>query len=389
MPAPRWISSGELQERRQQWRQLACASEFPSAFSDPAWLLSWWQSFGEQHEPWTYAWEDDDGSLRGLALLALGRSRLARELSFAGGSWNGLDTLVCAPGTEDEFARLLLRALVERAGEWDVWRILRLRTDCPLARMLLGGAEGLRCAAHDVRLQPYLPLPADVGSYEAQFGSKQRSTQRRKWRKLTALGASARVIADSGEAQPALRELLALRRARAQEQGQRYRHMDDRYEHFLSQAVGELLPDGARLWMLELDGGTLASRLNLIEGEREHSYLLGLGSDHANLSPGNSLELEAIRSAIEQGRTEFELGPGRDEYKYRLGGRDREIAKMVIASPTLRGRTATAVAAADLRLRDSAAAERLRARMGVASERATAAERPAESDTAAPATEQA
>jgi len=377
MPAPRWMAFGELQQCRRQWRRLAERSDFPTAFSDPAWLLAWWQNYGEQHEPWSYAWEDEQGGLRGLALLALGRSRLTRELSFAGGSWNGLDTLVCAPGAEEEFARLLMQALSERAGEWDVWRIQRLRTDCALARMLLGRGERLRSAAHDLRLQPFLELPGDVEAYEARFGSKQRSTQRRKWRKLTGLGAVARVIADRDEAQPALHELLALRRARAQEQRQRYKHMDERYERFLTEAVGDLLPGGVRLWTLELDGATLASRLNLIEGAREHSYLLGLGNDHANLSPGNSLELEAIRSAIEQGRTEIELGPGRDQYKYRLGGRDREIARLVVASPTLRGRTATAAAAADLRLRDSAAAETLRGRMGIASERGAIAAAPA------------
>jgi CelD/BcsL family acetyltransferase involved in cellulose biosynthesis len=368
----RWIPFAELQSRREQWRDLARAGEFPTAFSDPAWLLSWWQSFGEQHEPWTFAREGDDGTFQGLALLALGHARFTRQLIFAGGSWNGLDTLLCLPGGEAEFSRSLIGALVERRERWDVWRAQRLRADSALARILIDGGAELRAAAHDLRLQPFLELPADVESYEARFGSKQRSTQRRKWRKLTALGAQARVIEDRDEARAALAELLALRRARAQEQGQRYKHMDERYERFLQAAVAELLPDGARLWTLELDGATLAGRLNLLQGSREHSYLLGLGEGHANLSPGSALELQAIQSAIEQGRTELELGPGRDDYKYRLGGQDRQVARLVVASPTARGRAAGAVAAADLRLRDSAGAELLRRRMGIASERAGA-----------------
>lgn len=378
MPGCRWIGLVELEDRHVEWRRLAAESEFPTAFADPAWILAWWQSFGEAHEPWTFLLEDADGSFRGLAPLALERSRLSRTIRFAGGSWNGLETLICAPGVEAEFSDLLLQALRERSKEWDLWRIQRLRTDSALARTLLNGSGSLRAAAHDLRLQPYLELPADVERFEAQFGAKQRSTQRRKWRKLSELGAAVRVVEDQEEVSSTLATLLELRRSRAIAQNQRYKHMDARYESFLLTAVRGLLPDGARLWRLDLDGRMLASRLNLIQGPREHSYLLGLGDEHASLSPGNSLELQAINEAIRQGRTELELGPGRDVYKYRLGAHDREVARLVVGSASVRGRTVTSLAAADLRLRDSAAAEALRQRQGITSERAKSASRPTE-----------
>lgn len=370
MTGARWIGQTELEERRVEWRRLDGESEFPTAFSDPAWILAWWRAYGAGHEPWTFAQEDADGSLVGLALLALGRSRLRRTLIFAGGSWNGLETLICRPGAEAAFTGLLMDALGERRREWDTWRVQRLRTDSALARALLDGGGRLHAAAHDLRLQPYLELPADVDAFEAQFGAKQRSTQRRKWRKLSELGAEARVVEEPGEVEATLRLLLELRRARAIAQKQRYKHMDARYEGFLLEAVQGLLPQGARLWRLDMDGEMLASRLNLIQGSREHSYLLGLGDGHANLSPGNMLELQAINEAIRQGRTELELGPGRDVYKYRLGGRDREVVRLVASSGSARGRALTSVSATDLRLRDSAAAEALRRRQGIASERA-------------------
>ena len=158
----RWIGLAELQERRPAWRRLAAESAFPTAFSDPAWLLAWWESFGEGHEPWTFALEDDDGSFRGLALLALGRSALTRNLIFAGGGWNGLESLLCAADAEADFSRSLIEALAERRREWDIWRIQRLRTDSALAQTLLGGGGRLHAAAHDLRLQPFLELPADV-----------------------------------------------------------------------------------------------------------------------------------------------------------------------------------------------------------------------------------
>jgi len=375
----RWMTLQELEHRRAEWRALATGSEFPTVFVDPGWILAWWDSYGEQHEPWLYGLEDRDGSLRGLAPLALRRGRVARTLHFAGGRWNGLETLVCAPGSEAELTASLLDALAERSSEWDVWRTQRLRAGCALERTLLNGDGPLRASAHDRRLQPFVTLPGDVASFEASFSSKERGAQRRKWRRLAELGAIARLVVDPDEAPGAVGVLLELRRRRAIALGQGHEHMDARYQRFLVQAVGGMLPDGVRLWTLELDRRSLASCLHFVQGPREHTYTQGIADDYVNLSPGNSLELHAMREAIGQGRTEFELGPGRDDYKYRLGARDREVTRLVAASEAARGRALTRVLAADLRLRNTAAADALRRRRGLTPERgeAVGAQQPA------------
>jgi CelD/BcsL family acetyltransferase involved in cellulose biosynthesis len=372
MPDCRWITLAELDDRQTEWRQLALGSSFPTAYADPAWILAWWQHYGDAREPWSLALEDRrDGSLRGLALLARGRSPFGRKLTFAGDGWNGLESLICAPGAEAELSEGLITALGERRREWDVWRVQRLPTASVLARTLLDGEGDLRAAAHDLRLQPFLDLPAEIDAFEARFGGKQRSTQRRKWKRLIALGAVARLVSAPDEIDSSMRVLLDQRRQRAISQGQRYKHMDTRFERFLVDAVGRLLPAGARLWLLELDGSVLASRLNLVQGPREHSYLLGLGDEHANLSPGTSLEHHAICQAIGEGRTELDLGPGRDAYKYRLRACDRELTRLVVSSESLRGRGVTGLAAADLRLRNTGAADVLRRRRGLTPERVT------------------
>jgi len=371
MPGCRWLTLAELQERHIEWRRLAAGSEFPTAFSDPAWILAWWRHYGGDHEPWSLALEARDGSLRGLALLACRQSPLARTLMFAGHGWNGLDTLIAAPGAEADLTASLLDALAERRAQWDVWRVGRLPTASLLARSLLDGAGPLRAAAHDLRLQPFLELPADVETFERRFGAKQRNTRRRKLRRLIELGAVPHLVSDPEEARSSLLGLLELRRRRAAALGQRYKHMDARFESFILEAVRGLLPDGARLWVLELGGEMLASRLDLLQGPCEHSYLLGLGETHPHLSPGSSLEWHAIQEAIRQGRSEFELGPGRDAYKYRLRARDRELARLVVASGSVRGSGVTRVSAADLWIRNTAAADALRRRRGLTPERAS------------------
>jgi CelD/BcsL family acetyltransferase involved in cellulose biosynthesis len=365
----RWITLDELESRRAEWHELASTSEFPTAFADPGWVLPWWRTYGRRHQPWCLALEDADGSLRGLALLACRRRLLTRMLVFAGEDWNGLETMLCAPGLESRFSELLLEELAARRQDWDVWRVRRLPTQSCLARLLLEGDGPLKAAARDFRLQPFITLPQDGAAFESRFGSKQRGTQRRKWRRLLELGTSARLVSDPAEIEPAVHRLLELRRGRAIAMGQRHTHMDARYERFLVDAVRELGTNGTRLWTLELDGQTLVMRLDLVQGEREHSYMLGLSDGHTALSPGSSLERHAILEAIAEGRTELDLGPGRDEYKYRLGAIDRELARMVVLSPSPRGRTIGTTAAINLRLRKTGAAELLRRWRGINAER--------------------
>jgi CelD/BcsL family acetyltransferase involved in cellulose biosynthesis len=366
----------ELKRRRAEWHELAVNSELPTAFADPAWVMAWWRAYGENHEPWCLSLQDADGSLLGLALLACRRTPLARTLTFAGNAWNGIDTLLCAPGCEPELSALLLDELTARRREWDVWRVRRLPAEACLTQQLLDGRGPLRAGAHDLRLQPFLTLPRDGAAFESRFGSKQRNTRRRKWRRLLELGASPRLVCAPDEVEPAVGELLALRRSRARAQGQRHAHMDARFERFIVDAVRGLMPDGVRLWTLNAEGQTLAMRLNLVQGAREHSYLLGLGDAHTTLSPGSSLERHAILEAIAEGRTELDLGPGRDEYKYRLGAVDRELTRVVVASPSPRGVIVSATATIDLRLRGTAIAEALRRGRGMTSGHGTAGSSP-------------
>jgi CelD/BcsL family acetyltransferase involved in cellulose biosynthesis len=369
----RWITLDELESRRAEWHELAATGEFPTAFADPGWVLPWWRTYGECHDAWCLVLEDTDKSLRGLALLACRGRSLARTLTFAGEDWNGLETLLCAPGLESRFSSLLIEELAARRADWDVWRIRRVPTKSCLAQLLLKGDAPLKAAAHDVRLQPFITLPEDGAAFESRFGSKQRSTQRRKWRRLVELGATPRLVSDPAEIEAAVQRLLELRRKRAIAMGQRHAHMDGRFERFLIDAVRELGRDGTRLWTLEAEGQTLVMRLDLVQGTRGHSYLLGLSDEHTALSPGSGLERHAILEAIAEGRTEFDLGPGRDEYKYRLGATDRELTRVVVLSPSFRGRILGTTAVTDLRLRGTSAAGALRRWRGMSSERGTAA----------------
>lgn len=371
MVTARWIESDELHQRREEWRELAGASAFPSIYVDPRWVLPWWKHYGDRARPWSLALEDGSGALVGLALLAGERSRAARMLTFAGGRWNGFDAPLSAPGSERDVAQALLGALRDRGREWDLWRIGRTPLDSALAAALLDGQGALRAAGHDLRLQPFVELPGTIELFESRFGSRRRNDFRRKWRKLVESGAELRQIEDPAQVANAIERLLELRRDRAVAAGQSHSEMDGRFEAFLSEVVSAMLPGAVRLWLLELDGRLLAGKLNFVQSWREHGYIVAVGDEQLSLSPGHSLERQTIHAEIEQGRSELELGPGRGDYKYHWGASDRETTRIVVASPTLRGRAHGRCAAIGLGLRDSRLAETLRERRGVVPERAT------------------
>ena len=366
MPACRWITLAELERRFSEWQALADAAGFPSAYASPGWILAWWQHYGAGSEPWCLAQEDEAGSLCCLALLARGNGPLVRPLRFAGGRWNGMDTLLCAPGLEEQFSAELLRALAARRSEWDLWLIQRLPATAALAGMLLEATATLRVRRPTIRLQPFLELPGTPAEYEARLQSKHHKDQRRKWRRLAELGASPRLVSDPAEIESALQTLLELRRGRSEAQGHRGTQMDARYEQFLLQVVRGMPASSALLWILEIEGQPLAALLNLAAGNRAHGVITAMGEAHAKLSPGTMLEHRAIADSIERGHTEFDLGPGRDEYKYRLGAVDRRMLRVRVASPSRRGSIVGALADIDLSLRETAVADMLRTRRGIA-----------------------
>ena len=136
-----------------------------------------------------------------------------------------------------------------------LWRLGRLPIGSSSATPCSAVEPTLRSAAHDVRLQPYVELPAQIDVFESRFAGKRRTEFRRKWRRLQEAGAEMKLVSDPDEAPQARRATARPASCAAPRRWARTRRRWTRDSSaFITDRRGDMLPDGVRLWTLEIDG---------------------------------------------------------------------------------------------------------------------------------------
>ena len=88
------------------------------------------------------------------------------------------------------------------------------------------------------------------------------------------------------------------------------------------------------LWLAFLEVGEVkaAAAANFDYKNKLWGYNSGVGRDFMELSPGWVLLGHQIQWACEHGRTEFDFMRGDEEYKYRFGGVNKYVMRVVIIS---------------------------------------------------------
>jgi CelD/BcsL family acetyltransferase involved in cellulose biosynthesis len=96
-----------------------------------------------------------------------------------------------------------------------------------------------------------------------------------------------------------------------------------------------------RLWLLELDGSTVAAWLGFRYAGAECYYQAGRDPAHESSSVGFVLLSHTIRAAVEDGASEYRFLRGDEPFKYRFASRDDGLESIVVARGAA-GRTALA-----------------------------------------------
>lgn len=341
-----------------QWDQLALQRRRP--FAAPAWSLAWWEALRPPGAEMRVVLLADGEELAGvLPLFCVGR-----RYAPLGGGMAPVEPLA-APGREGEVAEAAVRAL-EPASPRPARLELEARADSPDWAALLGGAWGGGRGPWRWRSSS-APVPCiDLGDgFDAWMAAKSSSFRReakRKRRRLDDAGASLRFASeDSLE-----RDVVAFMRLhRLRLAGQGGSSLKDRRVERMLTAVGrELLPAGRfRLLCIDIDGEPIAAQLLLAAGRELSAWNSGFDEAHARLSPSMQCILEALRDGSERGERTMSLGPGAQDYKYRLADREESLNTDVLVPhgrgyPLARARLAPRQARAALAARLSPEAKR-------------------------------
>jgi len=312
---------------RLQWGELAVRAERP--FSTPAWALSWWDNLRPNGAELRVVAMSEGNRLVGLLpLFCRRRSYLPLGTGLAPS-----EPLVEA-GREREVAESAAQGLAQAEPRPATIR-LDFRDDGADWAGLLGEAWP------DGAVWPWrrtaVPVPGvDLGEgFEDWLSGKSSSFRRemkRKRRKMGELGASFR-YATPETLDRDVGEFMRLHRGRLAGQGGT-KLTDPGVEGALVAVGREMLAsDRFRLLCLDLDGMTIGAQVLLVAGREVSAWNSGFDESYAKLSPSIQCIVQALEDASAKGERTMDLGPGAQDYKYRLSNREVSFDSHLLVPP--------------------------------------------------------
>lgn len=296
------------------WREVPDATPFQS----PAWLASWWSSFGND-APLVLTARGGGRLVAVLPLYIYDEPECRKALPIGIGLSDYLDALVDPrhSGATD----LLLEALAEHRG-WDECYIpdlppgSALRAARPPANIIEQRSRGETC--------PVLTLPATVAGLREVVLRKAWRDLRQARRRAAAVGTTEAVRADARTFSHFMRDFFRLHETRWRPIAGHGVCADPVVRDFHLSAAQSMLNAGMlRLYLLRVGASTAAAYYGFTAKRTAYAYLGGFDPQFAELSPGTQIVAHAIEEAVREGAREFHFLRGGEAYKYAWGAVDR------------------------------------------------------------------
>jgi CelD/BcsL family acetyltransferase involved in cellulose biosynthesis len=194
------------------------------------------------------------------------------------------------------------------------------------------------CQAADLRVvvqqddtAPQFRLPLQYDQYlEEQVDKKQRHEIRRKQRRAEReANAGFYIVGREQNLEAEMDDFIALQRASATNKAE---FMTPEMRRFFNAAASTMMDAGyLRLCFLTLNGEKAAALFAFQYDRRFWLYNSGYDPDaYAQLSPGWVILAYSIQYAIVAGCQVFDFMQGNEEYKYRFGGTDYRVMRVLV-----------------------------------------------------------
>jgi CelD/BcsL family acetyltransferase involved in cellulose biosynthesis len=329
--------SGGFSALRPEWNALLSRSRRDVVFLTWEWQSTWWKHLGDGDLLLLGFRAEDDGRLIGIAPLFESKADQGPIVLSVIGCRDVSDylDLIVEQGQEEVVYQAFLDYLQDKAPAWDVLDLCNLPQESlsPVRLRALAAARGLQTRVETEDVCPIIDLPETWDEYLNTLDKKQRHEVRRKLRRAESEADARFVVAgDERDLKAEMRAFVELHQKSTPEKGQ---FMDPQMQRFFFDVAQVLQARGwLQLAFLELEGRKAAGLLNFDYQDSIFVYNSGYDPEqYAHLSPGWVVTARCIEHAIALGRRQFDFLRGNEDYKYRFGGRDTEVRRLLVARP--------------------------------------------------------
>jgi len=324
-------STADVMLIQPEWESLRkrCGGSIFISFD---WAIEWLRHFDRLASPRIVVVEDD-GEVVGIAPFVVMEHRSMgmrlKKLSLVGNG-AGVAELYDLGIMVDEDREDVMDEIIERMDELD-WNILHLNemTDCPTTHSLYAKVSDRWDTDEPVRIPcPRTELPG-TGDVMEVVSSRTKRTVRKA---IGTLEAESRVgyrCVDLPEEAAEAAAMYALQHMERWEEKGGSIFTNENLSSFLKDVMMATAQEGrGMIYEVWIDGSLASQMLCLEDGDVMRAYRVGMSDRYAEYSPGNLVAIYAMNEARDAGFTQFDFGAGPEEFKYRLGAKDRPLMRI-------------------------------------------------------------
>lgn len=330
---------------QKEWTDLLDDSAADGLFLTWEWLYTWWTHLADGRKLSLYAVRDGS-DLIGLAPLAFSpwqvpRVRLLRALEFLGTGSVGSDYLdiISRRSREMDVAETLAGYLSRRGTTLALAQVNGHSSVTAAVAARLAGRDWTRAATR-TDVCPFVLLAGHSWeSYLATLGPAHRYNVRRRMRTLESrFDVRVEFAATDVERRAALAEVVRLHQKRWRDRGGSTAFYAPALVAFHETFSRLALERGwLRLFVVRLTGMPVSAFYGFCYKRRFYFYQSGFDPAYDKYSVGLVTMAFAIQRAIEEGAEEFDFLHGDEAYKFHWARDVRELCRMEIYPPRLRG----------------------------------------------------
>jgi len=313
-------------EYEEEWKSILPKCSINTIFMTLEWQYTWWERFASDCDVIIHPIVSD-GKVAGIMPLL----QKERVLSFIGSSdvFDYMDFPV-VKGVEKGFFQALLERI--QTIEWGDIVLESIPENSPTLSVLPDMAKeaGYTVSVSESDVTPFLELPLDWDDYMSRLRKKDRHELRRKLRRLETQEEFRQYEADlsPNNIQSEMDDFFTLM-SKSASRKEEFLTVENK-GFFVDIATTLSKNDQFRLFFMEIASKKVATCICFDYNNNIFLYNSGYDPELSSLSVGLLNKALTIKTAISEGRSEYNFLRGTERYKYHLGAEDRKVFDMII-----------------------------------------------------------